>query len=81
NYGVDDKFSATYASQVVSQMGIGEFNPTDLQKFLAGKNANVSVGLNAISTRVNGNCIIKDAETMLQLLYLNFTNIRKDEAL
>jgi zinc protease len=81
NYGVDDKFSATYASQVVSQMGIGEFNPTDLQKFLAGKIANVSVGLNAISTRVNGNCVIKDAETMLQLLYLNFTNIRKDEAL
>ena len=81
NYGVDDKFSATYASQVVSQMGIGEFSPTDLQKFLAGKNANVSVGLNAISTRVNGSCIIKDAETMLQLLYLNFTNIRKDEAL
>ncbi|MEN9600265.1 MAG: hypothetical protein RL596_2589, partial [Bacteroidota bacterium] len=81
NYGLEDKFSASYATQVVSQMGIGDFNPTDLRKFLAGKNASAGVLINALSTRVIGNSTIKDVETMLQLLFLNFTNIRKDEAL
>jgi len=37
--------------------------------------------LNALSTRVNGRSSIKDAETMFQLMYLNFTQVRKDEAL
>lgn len=80
-YGVADKYSAAYATSAIQQMGIGEFNPTDLRKFLSGKIANASIGLNALSTRVNGRSSIKDAETMFQLMYLNFTQVRKDEAL
>ena len=41
-YNAIDKYNATYASTIVQQMGIGEFSPTDLSKFLAGKTANVS---------------------------------------
>ena len=80
-YGIADKLNAQYATSAVQQMGIGDFNPVDLRKFMAGKIANASVGLNALSTRVNGNSTIKDAESMFQLMYLYFTNIRKDEAL
>ncbi len=80
-YGLADKYSAAYATQAIQQMGVGEFNPVDLRKFMAGKIANANVSLNAISTRVSGNSSIKDASYMLQLMYLYFTNIRKDEAL
>jgi len=80
-YGIADKYSASNATAAVQQMGIGDFNPVDLRKFMAGKIANASVGLNDLSTRVSGNSTIKDAESMLQLMYLYFTNVRKDEAL
>ena len=80
-YGVADKYSAAYATAAVQQMGIGAFSPVDLRKFLSGKIANANVGLNALNTRVSGNSSIKDMETMFQLMYLNFTQIRKDESL
>ena len=41
-YAAMDKYSANYASTIVQQMGIGDFSPTDLSKFLAGKNVSVS---------------------------------------
>lgn len=81
NYGAADKFSAAYATAAVQQMGVGEFSPVDLRKFLSGKIANASVSLNSLSARVNGRSTIKDAETMFQLMYLYFTGARKDEAL
>ncbi len=80
-YGVEDKFSANYATSAIQQMGIGDFSPVDLRKFMAGKIANASVSVNALSARVNGNSTIKDAESMFQMMYLNFTGVRKDEAL
>ncbi|MFY9464314.1 MAG: insulinase family protein [Sediminibacterium sp.] len=80
-YGAADKYSANYASQAIQQMGIGEFSPVDLRKFMAGKNASAGVSVNAITARVNGNSTVKDVASMFQMMYLNFTNIRKDEAL
>ncbi len=62
-------------------MGIGDFSPTDLSKYLAGKNVNVMPRLSALSAGINGTSSIKDFETMLQLLYLYLTSPRKDEAL
>ncbi|MBV9962806.1 MAG: insulinase family protein, partial [Parafilimonas sp.] len=35
-YAAIDKYNANYASTIVQQMGIGDFSPTDLSKFLAG---------------------------------------------
>lgn len=80
-YSLEDKYSAENASTIIQQMGIGDFTPVDLRKFLAGKIASASVGLSAINVSAGGRSSIKDVETMFQLLYLNFTNIRKDEAL
>lgn len=80
-YGLDDKYSAENASTIIQQMGIGDFSPVDLRKFLAGKIASASIGLSDINVSASGRSTIKDVETMFQLLYLNFTNTRKDEAL
>ena len=80
-YNAIDKYNATYASTIVSQMGIGEFSPTDLSKYLAGKTASVAPRLSGLSANITGTSSVKDFETMLQLLYLYLTSPRKDEAL
>ncbi|WP_153799372.1 M16 family metallopeptidase [Foetidibacter luteolus] len=80
-YGPEDKYSANFASQIVGQMGIGEFSPTDLRKFLAGKVVGVSPRISGLSAGLNGNSSVKDFETLLQLGYLYLTSPRKDEAL
>ena len=78
NYGVKDKYSAEYAVPVVRTMGAGNFSPLDLQKVLAGKSAGVNPVFTATTDGVSGNSTVKDAATMLQLLYLYFTSPRKD---
>jgi zinc protease len=73
-----DRFSAEFASTVVTQMGVGSFSPVDLRKVLAGKSASVSTRIGTISESVNGQCSATDLEVMLQLAYLYFTQPRKD---
>ena len=80
-YNAIDKYNATYASAIVQQMGIGDFSPTDLSKYLAGKNVSISPRITGLSAGVSGNSSVKDFETMLQLVYLYLTSPRKDEAL
>jgi zinc protease len=80
-YDAKDRYSAENAATVVSQMGIGQFSPTDLQKMLAGKNANVSPRISQMSEGVSGQSSASDLETMLQLNYLYFTQPRMDEEL
>lgn len=72
----DDVFSGKYLGQVVSQMGVGGFSLTDLNKMLAGKRVNVSVNLSNEQESVNGYTSPKDVETALQLIHLYFTNPR-----
>jgi zinc protease len=81
NYSLKDKYNADYATAVVGTMGVGKFSPDDLQKLLAGKTATASPVFSGTTEGVNGSSSIKDAETMLQLMYLYFTSPRKDVAL
>ena len=59
--------------------GLGKFSATDLKKVLAGKNADASVSIGDYNQSVGGHSSVKDLETMMQLLYLQFTAVRKDE--
>ena len=59
--------------------GLGEFSHTELEKALAGKQASASYNMNEYTDVVSGRSTVKDLETMFQLTYLNFTDIRKDE--
>ncbi|RAW03395.1 M16 family metallopeptidase [Pseudochryseolinea flava] len=80
-FDAKDRFSAEFSSVVISQMGIGSFSPVDLRKVLAGKSASVSPRIGPISETLTGSCSAVDLETMLQLVYLNFTQPRKDQEL
>jgi zinc protease len=81
NYGADKKYSATFSGTIVQTMGVGEFSPADLTKFLAGKVVRVAPRVSGVSVGVSGNSSVKDLETMLQLTHLYLTEPRKDEAL
>ncbi len=81
NYGVADKYSAKYAGAVVGSMGFGSFNPTDLEKVIAGKSIKAGAGLGENAINVSGTSTVKDFETMLQLMYLKLMQPRKDDAL
>jgi zinc protease len=80
-YGVNDKFNAEFMANVIAAMGVGEFSPVDLRKALAGKSVNVSLAFNNLSEGIRGTSTVKDLETMFQLVYLHFTQPRKDTSL
>ncbi|HAT31116.1 MAG TPA: peptidase M16 [Janthinobacterium sp.] len=80
-YGADDIYNARYASAIVGQMGLKDYTPTDLQKVLAGKTASAGAYLSNLSEGVSGSSNSADVETMLQLVYLDYTGARKDNAL
>lgn len=65
---------------VVNQMGAGDFNPTELEKYMAGKMVSLNVQLSRYSAQLGGRTTPKDVETLLQLTYLGFTQPRFDEA-
>lgn len=76
---IDDLYSASLATSIVSANGIGNFTAIDLSKALTGKIASVSPYINQYSEGMNGNSSVKDLETLLQLVYLHFTAPRKDD--
>lgn len=78
-YTGKDYYSAQYSNNAVDEMGYGNFSNSDLKKFLAGKNVNVSTIVEDYSEYVQGNSTVKDMETMFQLIYLKCTAPRKDK--
>ena len=80
-YGAADKQNVTFASNIIQQMGIGNFSPTDLSKVLSGKTASASPYIGRLSSGITGGSSVKDVETMLQLVYLYATSPRKDDGL
>ena len=59
--------------------GLGNFSAIDLPKILAGKRLRVDPNISTYTEGINGNCSVKDLETMLQVTYLYFNNLRSDE--
>ncbi len=64
---------------VIEASGLGNFSHTELEKALAGKIASATLSLATRRQLINGSSTPKDVETMLQLVYLYFTNIKKDQ--
>ena len=79
-YPDNDIMSAMLASTIVTQSGLGNYDYIGLQKKLSGNTAKLTPYINELREGVNGSCSPKDLETMLQLNYLYFTEIRKDES-
>ncbi|MDD4604184.1 MAG: insulinase family protein [Bacteroidales bacterium] len=76
----DKVTTANFFGAVVSQMGVGNFSRTDLNKMMAGKRVNVTLQLPDDQDLVAGRTSPKDLETTLQLIYLYFTHPRWNES-
>ncbi len=73
--------AAASADQLIGSMGIGELNPIQLTTALNGKIAEVMPYIAMRSQGIQGICSVRDLETALQLIYLRFTQPRKDTVL
>jgi zinc protease len=75
--------SVQNASAVVAAMGLKDFTPVDLQKMLAGRNAEVGFNLSPHLDEIGGHSgsSPEDLETMFQMLWLRFDGVRRDEGL
>ncbi|HUU32449.1 MAG TPA: insulinase family protein [Vicinamibacterales bacterium] len=64
---------AALAPALVSMGGVGDLNPVDLEKVLAGRIASASPEIDSHTHGLSGSATPKDLETALQLVYLTFT--------
>ena len=75
----EEYYQGAFLGMVMGQSGIGKFSATELTKQLSGKSAYASLGAGEYEHSVNAGGSPKDIETILQLVYLNFTAPRFDE--
>ena len=73
-----DFTAAETAAEVVSAGGVGQLSAIDLQKKLAGTMAHVMPFVERTEQGLNGGSSRQDLETLLQLIYLRFTEPRAD---
>ncbi len=78
-YGPEDWANCQMFDAVIGMSGLGNFSSNELEKALAGKNANVDLSMSTTRESLSGNSTKKDLETMFQMNYLYFTSIKKDE--
>lgn len=77
--GDEDIVNAKVFDMAIGASGLGNFSNTELEKALAGKQANANLQLFNLHEGLNGSSTPKDLETLFQLTYLYFTDVRKDE--
>ena len=75
----EDYYQGSFLGMVMGQSGIGKFSATELTKQLSGKSAWASIGVDSYEHAVSAGGSPKDMETILQLIYLNFTSPRFDQ--
>ncbi len=77
--GEKDLINGKLFSTIIEASGLGNFSNTELQKALAGKQVSVNMNLSNLRESISGRTTPKDMETFMQLTYLYFTDIKKDE--
>ena len=78
-YPLEDDISASFASTIMSMSGIADFDNITLDKMLSDKVFSLSPYINELREGFRGNSSVKDVETLLQMVYLYFTQPRFDE--
>ncbi len=74
----DDYASARFATAIVGESGLGEFDQVELGKALAGKIAGADAYIGELEEGLSAFASPQDLETMFQLLYLRATAPRLD---
>lgn len=77
-YGMEDDISAGLTTDLIGMSGIADFNKITLDKILSDKVFRVSPYVSQLREGFNGSSSVKDVETILQMVYLYFTELRFD---
>ncbi|MCI9607880.1 MAG: insulinase family protein [Muribaculaceae bacterium] len=81
NGGYAPKFGDSYANSIIfmpyalSQYGLGTYTNSDLQKYLSGKQCGIRMNWSNNSRQISGNTTPKDMPTLMELVYMAFTNV------
>ncbi|MCM1451193.1 MAG: insulinase family protein [Clostridium sp.] len=76
----DDKANELmFMPYAASQHGLGDYTSTDMQRYLSGKQANVSLSLDDYNREVTGSSTVKDLPTLMELIYMTFTDFAINE--
>ena len=78
-YGEKDYANLKVFDDIIGYSGIGNFSSNELQKALAGKKCNADATISVTRQHVTAHSTPKDLETMFQMMYYYFTDIKKDE--
>jgi zinc protease len=78
-YETDDDVSANLAATIMEMSGIAGFDKITLDKMLSDKVFSLSPFIAELREGFSGSASVKDAETLLQMVYLFFTQPRFDE--
>jgi len=78
-YGEADFTNLKAFDDVIGASGLGNFSSTELEKAMAGKIANANLLIGPRQAHIKGASTPTDVETMLQMVYLYFTSINKDQ--
>lgn len=78
-FPTSDIINTKVLTEVVSLGGLGKFSQVELTKMLAGKLLSVTPYAGAENQGINASTNPKDLETMMQLVYMTFTQPRMDQ--
>ncbi len=72
----DDSYATSlkFLGYAIGQHGLGDYTNIDLQKYLQGKQCQVSVDIDDYCTAVIGKSTVKDLPTLMELIYMTFEN-------
>ena len=71
---------ARFADDIAAIGGVGDHDAEDLGKLLAGKHVTASAEIGDTSESISASASVRDLETMFQLVHLEMTRPRKDDA-
>ena len=76
----DEKFiSAKLSTDLISESGVDDIDQIQLEKILSDKIVTINPWIGEVYEGFEGSFDLKDAETFMKLLYLYFTEPRKDK--
>jgi zinc protease len=78
-YEQKDDISLDIAASVAQESGLGNYDRTELDKFLSDKNVSLSPYIGETSEGLNGKTSVEDLEILLQMIYASFTTPRVTE--
>ena len=77
----DEAPSVIFLPYAMSEHGFGDYNNTDLKKYLYGKEISFDINFSPYTTSMDGETTPKDLPTLMELIYMAFKdiNITDDE--